>query len=654
MFVRTDKQVSEMLLAVENSLVVSFDIETNGLNPWQRKPEKAKINLVGVGTEDGEYSFPVSLFPEDESEDIVRDLVSEMGNGQVVVMQSGKFDSVWMKVHYGIELPFHFDTMLAAYILDENRFCDLESLAYRYFGVAPWDIDLRTKKGMSGDWKKLSNYHSLDLKYTRSLYFPLKRELANDLQVKRVFDKILMPLARMFIDVQIDGICVDYGKFEEVEKKLRGDYDRALEELKTHADINWASTKQLGELLFDKLKLPVIERTKKGGRSVSESVIKRLDHPCTDALLRFRSAKQQLSFFIDGWKPHIHKKRVNGKWEYYLHPSVKLNGTVTGRPSCENPNLYQVPRDPFIRSLITAEDGWTHAELDLSQIELRIAAELANERTMLQAFHEGADVHWLTALREIERGGGLRELVMDTAAEIAKDPSLTYGESIQVLLKAGPDKACEVNSEWKEYRKKAKAINFGYLYGMWWKKFKEYARDNYGVKVTDEQAKASREFYFSTYSGLEAWHKRQKKFAREYGYVASLSGRKRRLPDAMLLQDCPAKGQAERQAINSPVQSFANEINFMSALQIRKEFGPEVLKVCGTVYDALLLRIRNDSVIPVVDRLLEIMSRPPMFDEFGIELSVPILAEAKIGPWGAGIDYHKWRAKQCSKSVKAK
>src|SRR5690606_33465551 len=196
----------------------------------------------------------------------------------------------------------------------------------------------------------------------------------------------------------------------------------------------------------------------------------RIDHPCTEALLRFRAAKQQLSFFIDGWKPFLHKQTRG----WYLHPSFKLHGTVTGRLSCEHPNLQQVPRDPRIRSLISAEEGWTLIQCDLSQAELRIAAELARERNMIHAFVNGIDVHWLTGIREIARGGGQKDLVISTACQLAKKDDMAYSDAIELLIKAGHEACIEINKEWKELRKKAKAINFGYLYGMWWKKFKVY------------------------------------------------------------------------------------------------------------------------------------------------------------------------------------
>lgn len=650
--------------------VVSFDIETNCLYPWQTHDDKgnpapAKIVSIGFGTSDAQWIIPVnhpqSPWEQDEVQDMV-DEISEFIDELFVVMHNGKFDLLWMWVHFGVQWPLDFDTMLAHYLIDENMRHGLKFLAQVYCGAPDWEVDLDVKQGQSS-LKKLSKYHAHDLFYTRKLRYVLGRILSKDWEVKRVFDKILMPCARMFVEIEMNGVYIDETKFAEAETYLRQQYDDALRELKKwepdyvldargrKQKFNWGSTTQLAKLLFGSpedgieygLGLDVVEYTNAGNPSCSESVIKRIDHPCTEALLKFREAKQQLSFFIDGWKPFLHRK-ANG--DIYLHPSFKLHGTVTGRLSCEHPNLQQVPRDKRIRSLITAPKGWTLIECDLSQIELRIAAELANEQAMLHAFANNIDVHWLTAIREIARGGGLKDLVLNTARTWKRDKSLTYAQSIEVLLEMGPDAAAEINPEWKEYRKKAKAINFGYLYGMWWKKFKIYARDNYGVTVTDEEAQASREAFFDAYPGYPNWHDRQRRYVRKHGYVKSLSGRKRRLPEALSAEDTPERREAERQAINSPVQSFANELNLMAALQLREEYSRKVVRICGTVHDAILLRVRNDYVEEVHNRLLEIMRRPKLMDEFGIDIFVPIEGEGKVGPWGDGVPLDKWLKEQ--------
>jgi DNA polymerase-1 len=220
--------------------------------------------------------------------------------------------------------------------------------------------------------------------------------------------------------------------------------------------------------------------------------------------------------------------------------------------------------------------------------------------------------------------------------------TIKFSDALQTLSSIGPSVAEGLNNCWKEARKKAKAVGFGYLFGMGYKKFKIYARDNYDIIISDREAQESRDLFFDTYTFLADWHKDQKRFAAEHGYVVSLSGRKRRLPDAMLREDTPARAEAQRQAINSPVQSFANEINLMSALQLRKEFPRSVLRICATVHDAILMRVRNDMVPTVYKRTLKIMQRPDLFEDFDIRLKVPIEADAKIGAWSQGVKLEKW------------
>lgn len=660
--VSTNAGVEEMLADLKG--VVSFDLETNSLNPFQtyvvkridgedrQVPTPAKVVSIGFGTKSHQWVIPLhhpqSPWTSDQVAEIV-DRVDEQADRIKFVTHNGKFDMLWMLVHFGVRWEIDFDTMLAHYLLDENSRHGLKHLAQVYLGAPNWEVDLDTKQGLQS-LDKMVKYHAHDLFYTRELRSVFIKALEKDPDVEQVFDLILMPVANLFVEIEYNGVYIDVEKFSEAEAFLREQYDTALAELDKWApkgltdsrgrpvEFNWGSTKQLAELLYGRLKLPVIERTETGNPSCNESVIKRLDHSCTTALLKFREAKQQLSFFIEGWKPYLHERT---KGEYYLHPSFKLHGTVTGRLSCENPNLQQVPRDKRIRTLITAPEGWTLLEFDLSQVELRVAAELANERNMISAFVNDIDVHWLTALREIARAGALKELVTSTAKQYS-GKALNYSQSIELLLKIGPDAAIEIRPEWKEYRKKAKAVNFGYLYGMWWKKFQAYARDNYGVTVTDAEAEASRVAFFDNYPDLVSWHDRQKRYVRKHGYVKTLTGRKRRLPDATLGDGSQEQKAAERQAINSPVQSFANDINLMAALQLRKEFGPDKVRICGTVHDAILLRARNDCIVEVYHRMMQIMTRPELMDELDIRLSVPIEADGSIGPWGAGKSLEKW------------
>lgn len=628
------KKVETMLEDLRGE--ISFDLETTCLYPWDKE---AGITSYGFGTKRKQWLFPGTGHPQcNWSLADIKKIVKQVDrkiHDCLIITHAGKYDCLWMEVHHQVHWRPDFDTMIAHYILDENTNHGLDLLASMFLGAPDYDIDLEIKQGKKGSYvKDLAPYHAADLYYTRNLKHIFKQKLSADPAVERVFNRILMPCVRMFVDVELRGFYVDFEKFGAVEKKLRRDIRIAEKKLAKFGNINWASTKQLGELLFKKLKIPVVEYTPKGSPSTSESVLLRIDHPITDALLAFRGAKQQLSFFIEGWKPYLVNHRI--------HPSFKLHGTVTGRLSCEHPNLQQVPRDPLIRSLITAPPGWTLVEADLSQIELRIAAELAGETKMLQAFAEGKDPHWMTCLSELARAGGEKELILKTAKRINKSVK-SYSDAIDVLLEAGADIASDIDSAWKELRKKAKAVNFGYLYGMWWKKFIIYARDNYGVKVTEEQAQESRKNFFAQYN-FEPWHKKQRRFANRNGYVRSLSGRKRRLPRAMDGFDSYEKQEAERQGINSPVQSFANEINLMAAIELHEKFPRSVLNIVGTVHDSILMEVKNEHVEKVVKAVHKAMERPKLFDDFEIELGVPIEAESKVGPWSKGVKLEQWLA----------
>lgn len=560
------------------------------------------------------------------------------------VFHNGKFDCLWMRVRFGVKWRVNFDTMLAHYMLDENDFHGLKYLAQKYLGAPDWDVEGKEKTSWS---TKNAKYAAHDVFYTRKLRKILQRQLDEDHDVRRVYDLVMIPCIALFIESGFSGVYIDLDKMDDAEEFLRAELATALANLerwgkkatkvdKKTGKINWGSADQLGNLLFNDLKIKSIEKTKGGKDSVSESVLLRIDHPMVGDLLKFRAAQKQLSGFIEGWRPYLD---CNGR----LHPVFKLHGTVTGRLSCERPNLQQVPRDPRIRTLITAPPGWSLIEMDLSQIELRIAAELADEHNLLGVFQANGDPHWQTAIREIERGAGYKSEIMKTVKlhhemKGLEYKKMSYSEAIEYMLEMGGDVAAKLMSEWKELRKKAKAVNFGFLYGMWWKKFKIYARDNYGVDVTDDEAQDAREAFFELYPGFPAWHEKQRRFAQVNGYVRSLSGRKRRLPAAAGGRDTPERREAQRQAINSPVQSFANELNLMAALQMRKEFSWNWFRIAGTVHDAVLMLVRNDKLKHVWDRGLQIMSHPSLLDDFEIELSVPICADAKVGPWGAGKD----------------
>jgi DNA polymerase-1 len=672
--VDTKRKVNKMLAAIKDD--VAYDIETTGLYPWDvpgNGEEPKKVLSIQFGTADGQFvlllNHMASPFTGDQIAKIIKRIDRRIKSANpTLITHNGKFDALWMLVHYNVRWFPHFDTMLAHFLLDENSLHTLKVLPQVYLGAMPFDIDLETKRS-GDDLSAFLTYGAKDAYYTLELKKIFDKMFEAEPEIRLVFDEILMPCVHLFIEAEHRGVFIDSPRLDEVELYLKEKIDEAEETLDRYVSkiawdttdkvvvereslpeyevigekrsryqyLNFGSSAQLAGFLYEYLGLPIIEKTAGGAPSTSESVMLRTDHEIAKSLLDYRAAKKQLTSFVDGWRKYLVDSR--------LHPSFKLHGTVTGRLSCQNPNLQQVPRDKKIRTLITAPPGYTLIEADLSQVEMRIAAELSRDRALLEAYRLGVDVHWLTAIREIGRSGAMKREVVSTVKHIT-GKKLRYGDALDELIRVGPG-PCEkagdaLGIDWKEHRKKAKAINFGYLYGMWWKKFREYARDNYGVEITDQQAQDSRIAYFELYSDLPEWHRRQKRRARKDGYITSPTGRKRRLPAAMRGDGSMDAQAAERQAINSPVQSFANDINLMAAIQLRKEFDPEELQIVGTVHDAILFEVRDDIVEEAYERILEVMSGPELFKTFNIKMSVPILADGGVGPWGASVPVEEW------------
>lgn len=631
--VDSEEVFKEMLEDIENNSMVSYDIETTGLYPWA---PGAEITLFGVGTKKTQWSMPLE-YPggpwygnKKKQKELLEELVT-VASGARMCAHNAKFDSLWLLVKYGIKWLADFDTMLAHYILDENSRHGLKELASVFLGAPNYDIDKDQKQGNT-PIPKLAHYHAHDLYYTRKLATLFEKKLKEDEALHKVFHDLLMPVARMFVDIEFNGVHIDLEKRKEVEIELHKRLTVSKAKMDKFApELNWGSPKQVGEFLFGTLGLEPLDKTAGGANSTSESVLKRLAemHEVPRELMKYREAKQQLSFFVEGWTEWLASTS-------YLHPGFKIHGTTTGRLSSSSPNLQQVPRDPFIRSQVTAPEGWELIEADLSQIELRIAAELAQEKNMLQSFKVGVDVHWKTVMREFSRTGSNPELVLKTGRILLKNNTADYAKCLEAVNKAGPESCVKIDKTWKEIRKKAKAVNFGFLFSMWWKKFIIYARDNYDVIVSEKEAQEARESFFDLYPAFTVWHRKQIQFVKRHGYVRSLVGRKRRLPAALGHKDTFESKEAQRMAINSPVQSYASDHNLMAALEMHESFHHSYFRIIGTVHDSILMLVKKERVKEIIPKVKKIMSHPRLMDHFGINLSVPIEAEVSIGPWGAG------------------
>lgn len=596
--VEDEDTIDEMAFDIIKSKVVAIDTETSGLDPFV--PDKFMAS-IGIATKNHAWTIPLSHSQSKHKDDRewqqkVIEKIGRLIKKKVVVGHNGKFDTLWIYQCYGVWVDFTDDTMLMHYNLDENSPHGLKFLSAKYLNVNIYDIPDKEKNGY-GSIDSHCEYLAQDIRYTYDLYKIFKSKLEEDPLSLRVYKDLTMPVVKVYARAENNGTWVNPKTLAEATAHWQKIAWETGQKLNKYGDINWNSTKQVAEILFNKLKLPILERTPKGAPAMSESVLLRLKdkHEVPQLILENRKATKFLSTFLEPWKL-LGEQSGDSR----IHPTFKVHGTVTGRPACSEPNLQQVPRDVSIRSIIDAPEGWSLVEADLSQAELRIAAEMSQDRELRNCYLTGIDVH----KRTVESIFGI-------------DPK----------------------DMTKEERKKGKAINFGFIYGMGWKKFMDYARDNYGQVFTEKESQNTRKGYFRLYQDLPDWHKRQRNFVRKHGYVRNLIGRKRRLYDALLPDNSDnrmAIAQAERNSINSPVQSLASDINLNAFIDICNKYSNEVVRPCGTIHDAIMLEVRNDYVDQVCKDLKGFMEHPSLFEKYQVRFGIPVESEVEIGPWGKG------------------
>jgi len=505
------------------------------------------------------------------------------------IMHNGMFDQKGLE-QFGIHIRQSFDTMGAQYALDENVRKDLGFMSQYYLGAPQYKRLLDKADTTRTPLGDLAEYGARDSDYTRRLYPIMRRRLRRDGLSERLFYKLLMPAANVLSEIELTGLPIHRGKFNARRMIAKDRMEAEQEKLFEVAGrvFNPRSPKQLAGILFDELDFPILKETKGGAPSTDEETLVRLgdldDTGIVDAILEFRKWQGYLSRYFDSWAGLMDDSAR-------LHGHFKPFHTVTGRLSCENPNLQQVPRDPFIRGIIGGRRGWRIVDADYSQIELRIVAHYSQDKSMLRAFNTNRDIH------------------TETAMEVT---GLSDGEITS------------------EIRKKAKAVNFGFVYGMGWRKFIQYARTSYGVNVSDLEAQDVRRIFFTTYRSLEAWHERQRSAARRRKWVISAIGRKRRLWDIVSTNKL-VREEAERQAINSPVQSLASDMMLMSMVKLHGQLDPRVARIISTVHDSILFEVREEALDDVVPRILEVMENLPLKDEWDTLLTVPIVTDSKVG-----------------------
>ena len=598
-----------------NYLYLSYDIETTGLVRFEDE-----VNLFGFGNDQVQYIIPLEARYSPlkgarlAQRKLIRTCVNWLNrNAKALVAGNGKFDDLFLKYHFGVKPNITFDVVLASHILNENTPNGVKENAVLECNAPEWDVDKDLKTGKYKTREKYQEYLTYlgyDIYYEYKLYRVFHKKLKQDRALMKLFYHLYMPGIISYETVEEHGVFIYPQQFKQVRKHLeseRSKIEKSLLEMAGH-EVNWNSPAQIQKLLYEELKLPVIETTESGSPSTSEATLMQLrdKHPIVELILKYRGVNIQISHFIDGW--------INRMWGRRLFPNFKLHGTVTGRTSCTDPNLQQVPRDPIIRNLVGAPEGWSVVEIDYSQAELRIAAIMSGDETMKRIYQTGGDIHTHT-------------YEMITGEKVSDDKYIK-----------------------KEQRKKAKAVNFGFVYGMGWRKFKIYARDNYGVDLTDKEAEQWRERFFQAYHSLPKWHSKQRRIVQSMGQVRSPIGRLRRLPD-IYSTDKSKRAEAERQSINSPVQGFGSDLTILGMSEIMgnaQYYDPDYVLdkdkffVIGTVHDATLFEVRNDYLMEFCPKAKHILEHPKALEDvFHFDTDVPIVADVAVGKsWGAGIELH--------------
>lgn len=610
--VNSPELFTKWLAKLQMAQLVAVDTETDNLDAMQ-------ANLVGIsfGLENGEACYiplahkgkitqptQVDLFGESEAEldEVEALLPNQLNKADCLaqlkpILENPNIRKVGQNIKYdltifarnGIELQgVAFDTMLQSYTLDSTGRHNMDNLAERYLGHQTIPFEELAGKGKHQltfdqiELNKATEYAGEDAEITMKLHQLLWSELQKTPELVKLFEQIEMPLVSVLSRVERNGVLIDPAKLlahsVEIEQRLK-----ELETL-VHQEagevFNLASTKQLQEILFNKLGLPILKKTPKGAPSTNEEVLEELaqmGHQVPVLLMEHRGLSKLKSTYTDKLPQMINAQ--TGRVHTSYHQAV----TATGRLSSSDPNLQNIPirneQGRRIRQAFIARDGYVILAADYSQIELRIMAHLANDANMIKAFAEGKDIH------------------RSTAAEI-------FGVPLEAVT--------------SEQRRSAKAINFGLIYGM-----SEFGLANQlGISRTD--AKKYMELYFQRYPAVQQFMLDIREKAAEKGYVETLFGRRLYLPEINSSNQMRRKA-AERVAINAPMQGTAADIIKVAMIGI-----DQAVRNCEDI--AMIMQVHDELVFEVkADRVEHYTPLIKAEMEKAIELKVPLIAEVGVG-----------------------
>ncbi|RIA10866.1 DNA polymerase I [Flavobacteriaceae bacterium MAR_2010_72] len=565
---------------------VCFDTETTSLNPLT-----AELVGIAFSWEAGKgFYIP---FPEnrEEAQNIIELLRPFFENESIEkIGQNLKYD-IKVLAKYNIVVKGKlFDTMLAHYLINPDMRHNMDVLAETYLNYTPISIEsLIGKKGKNQlsmrdvPLEQQTEYAVEDADITLQLKEHFQTELG-EANTQTLFDKIEIPLLRVLASMELEGINLDkdflYSLSEQLDADIksleRNIYEAAGEEF------NIASPKQLGDILFDKLKLvDKPKKTKTGQYATSEDILSYLakDHDIIQHILDFRGLSKLKSTYVDALPLQVEPS--TGR----VHTDYMQTVAATGRLSSNNPNLQNIPirteRGRQVRkAFIPRNEDYSLLAADYSQIELRIIAALSEEETMIEAFKNGEDIH------------------ASTASKVFNVP---------------------INDVTREQRSNAKTVNFGIIYGV-----SAFGLSNQ-TDLSRGEAKELIDTYYTTYPKLRNFISEQVDFARENGYVQTVLGRRRYLKD-INSRNAVVRGAAERNAVNAPIQGSAADIIKIAMINIHNKFTE------GNYKTKMLLQVHDELVFDVFKPELETIKTLVKKEmENAYKLKVPLDVDLDIG-----------------------
>ncbi|GMM85330.1 DNA polymerase I [Pseudoalteromonas sp. MTN2-4] len=588
----TEAQLTAWAEKLKSAELIAFDTETTSLDYMQ-------ADLVGMSfaVTEGEAAYlPIAHdymgAPEQLSKALVFDVLGPILADDNVrkVGQNLKYDKSVL-ARAGLELNgIAFDTMLESYVFNSvGTRHDMDSLALKYLGHKNISFEEIAGKGKAQltfnqiELEKAAPYAAEDADITLRLHNQLWPMLEEQSDLLPVFNDIELPLLSVLSDIERTGVKIDSQMLAEQSVEIAA----RLTELEKEAyeiageEFNLSSTKQLQAILFDKLGLPVLKKTPKGAPSTAEEVLQELahDYPLPKLIIEHRGLAKLKSTYTEKLPKLVNPE--TGRVHTSYHQAV----TATGRLSSSDPNLQNIPirneAGRRIRQAFIADEGHVILAADYSQIELRIMAHLSQDAGLLKAFAEGKDVHSATA-------------------------SEVFGVPLE-----------EVTSD---MRRKAKAVNFGLIYGM---SAFGLARQ---LDIPRNEAQHYMDKYFERFPGVLEYMERTREEAAEKGYVETLFGRRLHLPDIKARNGARRKA-AERAAINAPMQGTAADIIKKAMLKVAQWLATQTtndIKLLMQVHDELVFEIAKDKVEAFSERICSLMSE-------AANLDVPLLVEADYG-----------------------